>query len=160
MGMRTYLSAIEESDLEKFKRDHQELSNYIFSEPKNLIELDKAWAGIHFLLTGNAWPVSPGPFSWAIFGDHEIGEDNGYGPARYLTPEQVKSIADALEDISEEKLKQGFNPGEMDKDVYPMGIWAKEGPEGLSYLIEYYQKLVTAYKTASMSKQAMLVWLI
>ena len=34
---------------------------------ENCIDIDKAWHGIHYLLTGTAWGGDP-PASWVIFG--------------------------------------------------------------------------------------------
>jgi hypothetical protein len=44
--------------------------------------VDKAWHGIHVLLTGTAWEGSF-PLNFTVSGGKEIGDvDVGYGPAR------------------------------------------------------------------------------
>jgi hypothetical protein len=75
------------------------------SEP---LRIDKSWHGIHFLLTGSAWGGKP-PLSNAVLGGKEFGQDLGYGPARYLTPDQVKEVAAALDEITEATLRAQFS---------------------------------------------------
>jgi len=45
------------------------------------LDLDKAWGGLHFLLTGTAWEGEP-PHSFLLDGDTVGDIDVGYGPAR------------------------------------------------------------------------------
>ena len=52
--------------------------------PGHSVSLDKAWHGLHYLLCGALEPA-PGPLGQAVFGGTEIGEDPGYGPARYFS---------------------------------------------------------------------------
>jgi len=52
--------------------------------PGHSVSLDKAWHGLHYLLCGALEPA-PGPLGQAVFGGTEIGEDQGYGPARYFS---------------------------------------------------------------------------
>ena len=59
------------------------------------ISIEKAWHGLHYLLCGEVEPGSR-PLSQAILGGAEVGEDMGYGPARYFTLTQVAGIADEL----------------------------------------------------------------
>src|SRR5271165_1779219 len=83
-----------------------ELSTSQVSDPLNI---DKSWHGIHFLLTSSAWGGTP-PLSNAVLGGTEFGPDLGYGPARYLTPDQVKEVAAGLDRITGETLRGRFNP--------------------------------------------------
>jgi len=100
------------------------------SEPPNLLDVDKAWHAIHFLLTGNAWGGEL-PLALALLGGIEIGEDEGYAPARYLTPEEVREDAAALSPLPTEKLAERYVPEALDKaEIYPE-IWVQEGAEAL-----------------------------
>ena len=60
--------------------------------------IDKAWGGLHYLLCGvmDAGRESVG---LAVLGGTKIGDDHGYGPARYLSASRVKTVAtDSLKD--------------------------------------------------------------
>jgi hypothetical protein len=120
------------------------------------LDIDKAWHGIHFLLTGSAGPTRD-IRSLVIFGGKEIGEDVGYGPARLLTPAQVKEVVRALKEESVEKLASRYDPKKMEKlEIYPQ-IWVSDGKEAFDYLAEYYRKLVAFYEKAAASGSAMVL---
>ena len=59
------------------------------------ISLDKAWHGVHYLLCGKAEPGTDLE-SQAVMGGTEVGEDLGYGPARYFDADKVADIAREL----------------------------------------------------------------
>jgi hypothetical protein len=56
------------------------------------ISIDKAWHGVHYLLCGKVEPGSD-LASQAVMGGTEIGDDLGYGPARYFDAAKVAEIA-------------------------------------------------------------------
>jgi len=106
-------------------------------------DLDKAWHGIHYLLTGTAWEGDP-PLNFLVGGDREVGSiDVGYGPARVLTSAEVKQVRDALEDLSDEALRARFRPDDMmKKQIYPE-IWDRDPKDDdtLGYLMENVSQL-------------------
>jgi hypothetical protein len=106
------------------------------------LDVDKAWHGIHFLLTGTAWEGEP-PLDFIVRGGQEVGEDLGYGPARAFTSDEVKAIAAALRPLTREVLEQRFNPKEMmSLQIYPT-IWDRPRDEDdtLEYVLGYYDAL-------------------
>jgi hypothetical protein len=118
------------------------------------IDIDKAWHGIHFLLTASVWEGEP-PLAWAILGGTEIGPDVGYGPARYLLSEQVREVAQALRELPRATVETRFDPAQMEEaEIYP-GIW-DEGKDALEYLMSYYDEVVQYYQQAAEKGQAML----
>ena len=106
-------------------------------------DLDKAWHGIHYLLTGTAWEGAE-PLNFIVCGGKEVGDvDVGYGPARVFSSDEVKKIADAVGAIDENELRQRFDPEEMKSlEIYP-DIWDRdpEDDDTLGYCIEYYDYL-------------------
>src|SRR5262245_9012884 len=59
-----------------------------------VLDIDKTWAAIHFLLTGETpYADEPRtPLGDAVFGGNWLGDvDVGCGPARYLTPAEVRA---------------------------------------------------------------------
>jgi hypothetical protein len=120
------------------------------------VSLDKAWHGLHYLLCGASEPV-PGPLGQAVFGGTEIGEDQGYGPARYFTPAQVAEIAGALQSLGlEHDLDARFDAAAMTQlGIYP-GVWEAED---LDWLIEAFHTLRDFYAAASQAEQAVVTLL-
>src|SRR5262249_46865216 len=49
-------------------------------------------AKLHYLFTGSA-DEGDGPLADAILGGVEVGDDRGYGPARFLDPDEVCAVA-------------------------------------------------------------------
>ncbi len=117
--------------------------------------LEKMWQAVHFLITGQEWEGDP-PLSLAVFGHEEIGEDGGYGPARYLTPEEVRTVSAALSAITTEELRRRFDPAAFEAaEVYP-NVW-DEDPDDLFEEIEsYFSGLVAYYRDAASRGNAML----
>jgi hypothetical protein len=109
-------------------------------------DLDKAWHGIHYLLTGTAWEGDP-PLNFLVTGGREVGDEEvGYGPARTFTPAETREIAGALAALSDEQLRARFAPQEMMRlEVYPE-IWDRDpaGDDTLGYLMEYTGQLRAA----------------
>jgi hypothetical protein len=93
-----------------------------------MLDLDKSWQLIHFLLVGDPWNGEP-PLRDAILGGTPLGGDLGYGPMRYLTPDQVRLVSDSLFEVKEERLRAAFDPAKLAaEEVYP-GAWVpRPGP--------------------------------
>jgi hypothetical protein len=102
-------------------------------------DLDKAWHGIHYLLTRTAWEGSP-PLNLLVAGGTPVGAiDVGYGPARALRSSEIVEAHHALGRISDDELKGRFAPEAMLKaEIYPE-IWDRDPAEDdtLDYLMEY-----------------------
>jgi len=101
------------------------------------VDLDKAWHGIHYLLTGSIESNST-LASKVIMGGENIGPDRGYGPAQLLNRAEVKAIAHLLEETTADMLRQRYQPKEMTQaGVYPAVIWERDGEEALTYVLDY-----------------------
>jgi Domain of unknown function (DUF1877) len=81
---------------------------------ENGLNLEKSWHVLHYLLTGETEEAQP-PLGNAILGGKEIGDDLGYGPARFLTPQQVQEVASALASMKKEDLASRFDLDAMIK---------------------------------------------
>ena len=119
--------------------------------------LDKAWHGIHFLLTGSQAQTTA-PESMVIFGGRPIGPDQGYGPAQLLSPSDARRVAKLLESFPPQALAAKFNPRAMEAaKIYPDIIWVREGPEALKYVLQFYAQLLAFYKEAAERGDAVLL---
>lgn len=115
------------------------------------ISLDKAWHGVHYLLSGEIEPGSAIP-SQAVMGGVEVGEDLGYGPARYFEVDKVQAIAQALSSVSlEAEMTARFDPARMTSlGIYPGGWKAGD----VDWLMEEFRHLRQFYADASAAKLA------
>jgi hypothetical protein len=110
---------------------------------RNEADLDKAWHGIHYLLTGSDWGGDP-PLNFLVAGGLPVGDvDVGYGPARVFRSSEVARIRDALCAIQPDDLRRRYNPGVMmEQDIYP-SIWDRDpkDDDALGYLLEHFAVL-------------------
>lgn len=105
-------------------------------------DLDKAWHGIHYLLTGTAWEGTP-PLDFLVEGGDQVGQiDPEHGPVRAFRHEQVRAIYDAVSVMGPYELRKRFNPRDMAaKEIYP-DIWTKSPDEdSLRYLMDSLDRL-------------------
>ena len=125
------------------------------------IDIDKAWHGIHYLLTGSDWEGAE-PLCYLISGGEEIGKvDVGYGPARGLSSQEVKKWTDALAKIKVEELKARFDAVKMmELDIYPT-VWNNDPEEDdpLGYLLEYFEELRSFVKRAAADDKCIILYL-
>lgn len=107
-------------------------------EREGNIDVDKAWHGIHFLLTGDAWGGEP-PLVNVVLGGTELGDDVGYGPARYLTADEVRAAAEALRDITPDVLRTRYIASDLSRNsIYP-DIWGDPDDDAVGYLATWYE---------------------
>ncbi len=162
MGMVGCFAALDREAIARLKSDPDQVEAFLHpdggdGEPPHYLDVDKAWHGIHFLLTGTA-DGGAAPLCWTVLGGEEIGDDVGYGPARILQPDQVRKIAQAL--LDEESFKARFAPEAMEAaQVYPDIIWVRDGNDALEYLVENYRGLVAFYRSAADRGDGAILWL-
>ena len=151
-------------DLDRLIANPSAVVDFIYPEEEqreNSIDIDKSWHAIHFTLTGSAWEGEP-PLANLVLGGVEVGDDVGYGPARYLTADQVKEVVEAIKVIGAQEFAHRFNRQKLlANDIYP-DIWddsEETDEEQLDYLLTWYQQLATYYATAARKGNAMLKFL-
>ena len=124
-------------------------------------DLDKAWHGIHYLLTGTAW-AGEAPLDFLVTGGQTVGaEDLGYGPGRMFTSADVRRIHAALAAVSDEELARRYSPAAMKHaDIYP-NIWDRPPDVGdaREYVLSYVTTLRDFLTNASRGGMGMLVYL-
>jgi hypothetical protein len=164
MGMVACFTSLSEEALAGLRSDEDAIEEFLYpddgeSEPEHYIDLDKAWHGIHYLLTGEA-EGGVLPLSLTVFGGAEFGPEVGYGPARFLTAAQAAQVAHALDTISVDSLRARFDPKDMEKkQIYPDVIWIRDDADALDYLLENYQQLIIFYREAASRGEAVIQWL-
>ncbi|KON88032.1 hypothetical protein AF332_15215 [Sporosarcina globispora] len=163
MGMGACYIRISTDFLSYLKSHPEEIEDIVFENEEledREFDIDKAWHGIYYLLTGIADLEHPieSTLGLAIFGGTEISEDLGYGPLRYLESEEVKEITTALESVSIRDFASRYNVKDINKyDIYPLDAqWAEEDKE---YLIENFESLVEFYRITAKQEEAMLLFI-
>lgn len=164
MSMIGTFAATDAATLAQLKADHGAVYQFLYpddgdGEPANAVDVDKAWHGIHYLLTGCA-EGGPAPLSWAVMGGEEVGEDLGFGPARILQPAEVGMVSAALSATDEATLKARFLPDRMTAaQIYPDTIWLREDDQAFDYLMVHYRVLVAFYRNAAKRGDGVVLWL-
>lgn len=153
-------------ELEAYLQNSASLENRIYNERSafNLTGIDKAWDGICFLLTGTAIAdaiEADHPLLKVLFSGQLIDEnqDMGYGPAHYLTSEQVVEVNAEIATITESDLKEKYDPKRMTElGIYP-DIWLEEGEEAFDYLKTYFKTVQQIYSDAVNNGNAIITFL-
>jgi hypothetical protein len=117
------------------------------------LSLEKSWHSLHYLLTGKA-EEAPSPLGNVILGGTPIGDDVGYGSARFLTPEQVREVSSALNAVTADDLKARFDADQMSA----AHIYACDGEE-IELVLYYFANLTRYYNDAATKGNAMLLYI-
>lgn len=128
------------------------------SKPEELMDLDKSWHGIHFLLTQTAdkgeWPLN-----FLLVGGKQVGDvDMGYSPGRVFLSPEVAEINAALANITPELLSANYDPVKMKKlDIYPE-IW-DDREDALPYCLEFFKDLRSFITRTTNNRSGILIYL-
>jgi len=118
------------------------------------LSLEKSWHSLHYLLTGRVEEAAP-PLGNAILGGVPIGDDLGYGPGRFLTPELVREVSRALSKFTPDELARRFDLDAMSA----ANIYACADEDELEIAQSYFEQLVQYYADAATRGNAMLLWI-
>jgi hypothetical protein len=112
------------------------------------VSLEKAWHGLHYLMTGSAWE-GDGPLSFLLQGGEALAdEDEEDGPPRLLSPAEVQELDAALTPLTEDALWSRFDPEAMEADdIYP-NIWDEAEEDLKEEYLHYFRELKTLVRRA------------
>jgi hypothetical protein len=127
------------------------------SKPGASISIDKAWHGLHYLLCGKAGSDSS-LAGQAVMGGTDVGDDLGYGPARYFDAARVADIARELSRPNlEAEMDARFDPAQMAKlGIYPGQFVATDDKQ---WLFDAFRKVRQFYVDAAAAKLAVVTCL-
>lgn len=121
----------------------------------NRVSLEKAWHGLHYMLTGEVWE-GDGPLAFLLAGGENIGEDEE-SPVRRFTPEETTQIHLALSTVSDDLLWSRFDAAQMEElQIYP-GIWDEAEDDLKEEYLDYFHQLKMIVAAAVQSGQGLLV---
>ncbi|MFF0808771.1 YfbM family protein [Streptomyces albogriseolus] len=118
------------------------------------LDTDKMWHALDFLLRRVGFPVD------VVFGEEEIpgAEDWSYGPPRCLTPDQVRTAAEAFAATPSARLTEGVTPADLAAaDIYPTVVWERGEP--LDEVTAHYEALVPYFRAAARDGDGVLLWI-
>jgi hypothetical protein len=119
------------------------------------ISLEKAWHGLHYLLTGEVWEGS-GPLAFLLAGGEQLGDDDEM-PVRWFTPEETAEIHRALSAVSDKQLWSRFDPEAMEEQqIYP-GIWDEDEADLKEEYLGYFHELKAVVAEAVKANQGLVV---
>jgi hypothetical protein len=102
------------------------------------IDIDKAWHGLHFLMTGTAWAGDP-PLNFILAGGTEVAGDDD-STTRLYSSNELREINRALKSVDQSQLQSAYNPSAMlNLDIYP-GIWQRD-THAFEYCIDHLAAL-------------------
>ncbi|GAB0155397.1 YfbM family protein [Chryseobacterium sp. Alg-005] len=157
------LLRVTKSELENYLKDSSLLEDKIYddeTENENLIDIDKSWDGIIYLLTGQSSATAEHNLVRVLFSGQLIDEeqDLGCGPAHYLTPEQVAELNNEISTITITDLKQKFNSEKMtEQEVYPT-IW-DERYDAFDYVANGFSTLQSVFANATKNGEAIITFI-
>jgi len=154
---------VSDAELQAYLQDSSLLEERLDSvegDEEEFFDIDKSWDALSFLLTGhtieNVNSATP-PLSWTIFGNGTVDTEQeiGYGPAKYLTPEEVQAVHQALSPLSAPELMNRYDAKELNSlHIYPED-WS-DSSDWTTYLADYFEDLKAFYAKAAMEHQAMI----
>jgi Domain of unknown function (DUF1877) len=158
MGMIGNYLIVTQSDLDRLYQGSESVSDFLYQKHQDdIIDTDKAWHGIHFVLTGDAFGGEE-PLANVVMGGVPIGEEDvGSGPARGLTVAEVSAVAAALQNIDETEFRKRIDLETLAvNDIYPQ-VWTDE--DDLEYLASHFSTLRETFLKAAREGKAMIVFI-
>jgi Domain of unknown function (DUF1877) len=125
-------------------------------------DLDKAWHGLHYLLTGSAWEGDP-PLNFLLAGGTAVDTEVADDQPRTFTSSETRVVQQALAGITDEALLTRYVPADLTKlEIYPDVIWERdEGTENdpRQYLLEYWKELRAFVDRAAKNGVGLIVYI-
>lgn len=127
---------------------------------ETVINIDKLWDGLHFLLTKvtASEPLEGNPLSEAVVGVKNFSNDEDADFIAYILPESVSIIINELRLFDIENAIEEFQPKEfVQNGIYP-NIWMNVDKEVMQEeLKECFWALLKFYEKAEKLKKAVIV---
>ncbi len=140
MGMMGDFRLVPDTVLAELTAKPDTVLHFLYDEEvaaSDLLSVEKAWHGIHFLLNHSAYEGEP-PLDFIVRGGHPLGPDAAYGPARLFSAEELQKISQALEPFIPGILRKRFDiDGLLENAIYP-NQWSGEEAE---WLIDTFTQL-------------------
>ena len=146
-----YLSDANLQELKSFYAEEDDIFEEVEDwndEAEILLDIDKMWDALHFVLTGVSCiePIKNNPLSEAVVGVFSIDGIEEY--ISYIEKSRIKDIVFALDNFDIEKALKIFSMKECkEAELYP-DIWdyEEETAEIKEEIMDYFQNMKDFYK--------------
>ena len=143
MEMIGNLRPASDAEIEQLLASPTDVTRFLYgagADGRERVVLNKAWHAIHFVLTGSRLGGDE-PLNFLVSEGTPVGEvDVGYGPARVLTSQQVRSLATALASLEPDDVARRVNLQKLDEEfIYP-GNWQHNG-QGVEDVVGGYRTM-------------------
>lgn len=146
-----YLSDANLQELKSFYAEEDDIFEEVEDwndEAEILLDIDKMWDALHFVLTGVSCiePIKNNPLSEAVVGVFSIDGIEEY--ISYIEKLRIKDIVFALDNFDIEKALETFSMKECkEAELYP-DIWdyEEETDEIKEEIMDYFQNMKDFYK--------------
>ena len=146
-----YLSDTNLQELKSFYAEEDDIFEEVEDwndEAEILLDIDKMWDALHFVLTGVSCiePIKNNPLSEAVVGVFSIDGIEEY--ISYIEKSRIKDIVFALDNFDIEKALKIFSMKECkEAELYP-DIWdyEEETDEIKEEIMDYFQNMKDFYK--------------
>ena len=146
-----YLSDANLQELKSFYAEEDDIFEEVEDwndEAEILLDIDKMWDALHFVLTGVSCiePIKNNPLSEAVVGVFSIDGIEEY--ISYIEKSRIKDIVFALDNFDIEKALETFSMEECkEAELYP-NIWGyeEETDEIKEEIMDYFQNMKDFYK--------------
>ncbi|MCC0694579.1 YfbM family protein [Clostridioides sp. ES-S-0048-02] len=124
MGMIGSYFRISEENILKLQQSTDNLEDFMFEDVQedSSINIDKAWHAIQFTLTG--CPLggdNANIFSKLVLSGNTFMEIEGEFYPMLITPDDVKKLSEAMNNLEEEEFRKKFSVSEMlENEIYPV----------------------------------------
>jgi hypothetical protein len=166
MSMIGVLVRVTKDQLKAFREDSSLFETYVDDEEifksERYLDIDKSWEAMLYLLTGHTIAtldeLTP-PLGLFFFSNQLLDEeqDMGYGPAHYLNPDQVKTVHQALSNISESDFISKYDAGQLNENNVYHESW-ENGEDDKEYLTTHFQQLKKFYSSAAREQEAIITY--
>ncbi|MDX5985958.1 DUF1877 family protein [Sphingomonas echinoides] len=141
MGMVMYLRRASPSDIAALRRDPSEVQKFAFEDgdvEADLIEFDKAWHALHFMLTGAAYDSHSPLGIIADIGEAVSQDVDGLDEFWIISPEEMQAFDTAFRQIDDAALSGRYdNAAMLESDIYLADAFADDGDElALEYILQ------------------------
>jgi len=132
-----------DAEIERLLANPAEITRFLYgggTAGHERFDLGKSWHAIHFALNGTRLG-GDAPLNFLASEGTPVGDvDVGYGPARVLTSEQVRQLAQAIATIEPDHFGERLDSHALEQNsIYPGG-WGRNG-QSVGAVAEAYRDM-------------------